>query len=434
MEKPFLRYKGEKHYFETPPEWNVLTLAAFQDHRGEKDVEQLTRKVLDNPIGSAPLKECISSSDRIAILIEDQTRASPKKRVLKILLEVLDEAGIKRENISIIVSLGTHRALTEEELKDNYGEVVVAQYAIHNHDCQAPDLVPVAKLKTGTVVKINKKVHDATFKIGIGSIFPHPMNGFGGGGKILFPGVSNFDAILEHHLKYSFRGDAKLGKLGGNPFYEEVSALSKEAGLNFILNSVLDHNDMLYDLVSGDPVEAHQAGSNMCKEIVSRTFQKKADLTVISAFPYTEGLQIMKPLAPASMITKEGGCIILLAHCTSLLPDAYVKGCEKIRQEYGKNIRESIFGLFDKNQRLLEGSSPEYNMSMTQALLGQDSFKVILVTEEIPRDSVERLGFLHAEDMDQAFSMSAAINPKPEVHIVPSGGVILPMLQDELSE
>jgi nickel-dependent lactate racemase len=422
MEKPFLRYKGEKHYFEIPDDWQILTLAAFQDQIGEKDVEQLTREVLNKPIGSAPLKECISSSDRIAILIEDQTRASPKKRILKILLEELGRAQVPKENISIIVSLGTHRALTAEELKDNYGEEVVQQYSIYNHDCQAPDLVPVAKLKTGTVVKINKRVHDATFKIGIGSIFPHPMNGFGGGCKILFPGVSNFDAILEHHLRYSFRGDSRLGTLGGN---------AKEAGLNFILNSVLDHNDHLYDLVGGDPVEAHQKGSDICKEIVSRTFQKKADLTVTSAFPYTEGLQIMKPLAPTSMITKEGGCIILLAHCTSPLPEDYLKACERIRQEYSSNLRESILGLFEKNQRLLEGSSPEYNMSMTQALLGQDMFNVILVTEDIPRESVERLGFLHAKDLDQAFSMSASFNSAPEVHIIPSGGVILPTLENE---
>ena len=80
MKKPFLRYKDEKRYFETPPDWSVLTLAAFQDHQGEKDVEQLTRHALNNPIGSAPLKGCLSSSDRIAILIEDQTRASPKKK------------------------------------------------------------------------------------------------------------------------------------------------------------------------------------------------------------------------------------------------------------------------------------------------------------------------------------------------------------------
>lgn len=430
MGKPFLRYKGEKHYFETPPDWKILTLAVFQDHKVDKNVEQLTRHALDNPIGAPPLKERLDSSDRVAILIEDQTRASPKKKVLKTLLEVMEEKGIKRENITIVVSLGTHRALSVEELRNNYGENVVEKYTIENHDCRAPDLVPVAKLKSGTVVKINKKVHDATFKIGIGSIFPHPMNGFGGGCKILFPGVSNFDAILEHHLTYSFRGNSILGKLGGNPFYEEVIALVKEAGLNFILNSVLDHNDRLYDLVSGDPVKAHLRGSDICREIISRTFQKKADITVTSAFPYTEGLQIMKPLAPASMTTKEGGCIILLAHCTSSLPDEYLDACERIRQEYGNNLRESIFSLFDKKQRLFEGSSPEYNMSMTQALLGQDRFKVILVTEDIPRDSVEKLGFLYAENLDRAFAIGATFNPKPEVHIIPSGGVILPTLEN----
>ena len=107
MEKPFLRYKGDKRYFEISPNWKVLTLAAFQDHQVEKDVGELTRMALDKPIGSPPLKECVSFSDRIAILIEDQTRASPKRKVLKTLLQGLREAGIKRENISIIVSLGT---------------------------------------------------------------------------------------------------------------------------------------------------------------------------------------------------------------------------------------------------------------------------------------------------------------------------------------
>ena len=178
MEKLFVRYKGKKYHFETPSGWKVLTFATFQDHSGEKDVEKLTRQALKHPIGTVPLKECLSSSDTVSIIIEDLTRASPKKRVLKALLEVLNEAGVEKGNISIIISLGTHRALSDKELRDNYGEDVVTEYTVLNHDCLAPDLVPVAKLKTGAVVKINKKVHDATYKIGIGSIFPHPMNGF----------------------------------------------------------------------------------------------------------------------------------------------------------------------------------------------------------------------------------------------------------------
>jgi len=426
----FVRYRNEKHTFEPPPEWKILTFAAFDDHPGERNVERITRRALNHPIGSLPLRERLSPSDTVAILVEDHTRMSPKRTVLTILLEELGAARIPRENISVIVALGTHKGLTFDGLKAVYGEEAVEGYTFMNHDCHASDLVPVGKLKTGTIVKINKKVHEATCKIGIGSIFPHPMNGFGGGGKILFPGVSNFDAILEHHLKYSFREGADLGMLEGNPFYEEVSSLAKTAGLDFIINSVLDHNDGLFDLVCGDPVEAHLAGIEQCKGIISQKFQKRADLTVISAFPYTEGPQIMKPLAPASLITREGGVVILVADCTSPLPDVYVEGCEKFRLKYDGNLREGLFELFDDNRRIIEAGAPELNMSVAQALLAQHDYKVILVTGDIPRETVERLGFLFAEDLDLAFAMSAAFVPSPEVHVVPSGGVILPMFED----
>jgi nickel-dependent lactate racemase len=428
MEDVFIRYRNKKIPFEVPRMWKLLTFAAFEDRQEKRDVEALTKRVLKAPVQSAPLVDRISPSDTVAILIEDQTRSSPKKSILKALLEELDEARIPTENITITVALGTHRELTPGELAGVYGEDAVRRYPFFNHSCYAPDLVPVAKLKTGTPVKINRRVQEATFKIGIGSIFPHPMNGFGGGGKILFPGVADFDAILEHHLKYSFRGGSELGELQGNPFYEEVCAVAEAAGLDFIINSVLDHNDRLFELVCGDPIEAHLAGIRICKGIISRKFQKRADVTIITSFPYTEGPQIMKPLAPASMITKEGGAVILVADCTVPLPDAYLEACERFRGKYAENLGEGVLGLFGNNRRIIEEGSPELNMSLAQALLAEDKFKVILVSEDIPRDTAERLGFAFAEDLNQAFSMTGEFFSSPEVHIVPSGGVILPVL------
>jgi nickel-dependent lactate racemase len=268
MDRAFVRYGDEKWYFDSPPGWKVLTFASFQDRPHEPDPEAFTRRALNNPVGSAPLMRRISPSDTVAILIEDQTRASPKKTILKALLAELGEAGISPKNISIIVALGTHRPLSTQEMETVYGEDAVRGYSFTNHDCQAPDLVPVGNLKTGAVVKVNRRVREATFRIGIGSIFPHALNGFGGGGKILFPGVANFDAILEHHLKYSFRNGSGLGKLEGNPFHDEVRVLSKEAGLHFIINGVLNHNDLLHAVVAGDPVDAHLSGVELCKGIL----------------------------------------------------------------------------------------------------------------------------------------------------------------------
>ena len=170
------------------------------------------------------------------------------------------------------------------------------------------------------------------------------------------------------------------------------------------------------------------AGIEICKGIISRKFEKKADVTFISAFPYTEGPQIMKPLAPATMITREGGCVVLFADCTAPFPDEYIAGCESFRKRHGDRLREGVLNLFGNNQRIVEDLAPEFNMSMAQALLAQNDFRVILVTEDIPTEEVRRIGFHFAEDPDEAFRMAEDACPNPEVHVVPSGGVILPVI------
>lgn len=433
MEKAYVRNRKDRLEFEIPSHWNMLTLAEFVDHEPKSNIRAIAREAILNPIQSPPLKELVSEKDTIAIIIEDLSRVSPKKEVLGEFLNILEEMAIPDEQITVVIGLGTHRGLTREEMEEAYGQSVVDRYQFINHDCLAPDLVPVGRLRSGTPVKINPQVHQASFKIGIGTIFPHPMNGFGGGGKILFPGAADFDSILEHHLQYSFRPASDLGLTAGNPFYEEVMTLAEAAQLNFIINSVLDHNDRLYEIVAGPVVKAHQAGIEICKKILSKPFEKKSDLTVISSFPYSEGTQIMKPFAPATLITKDGGCIILVAECTVPLADQYLRGCEAFRKNHSNNLREAVIHQFDKNQRILEGGAPEFNMSMAQALLAQSDFHIILVTDDISEDEVKSIGFQYAPDLQVAFKMAKKYCPAPDVHVVPSGGVILPVIQRESS-
>jgi nickel-dependent lactate racemase len=419
MNKAYVKRRKERLKFEIPSHWNMLTLAEFVDHEPKYNVRSITREAILHPVSSPPLTELVSDKDTIAIIVEDLSRVSPKKEVLGELLKILEEMAIPDEQITVVMALGTHRGLTREEMEGAFGKNVVDRYRFVNHDCLAPDLMPV---------KINPVVHQATFKMGIGSIFPHPMNGFGGGGKILFPGVADFDSILEHHLKYAFRPASDLGLTTGNPFYEEVMAQAKAAKLDFIINSVLDHNDFLYDIVAGPPLEAHQAGISICKKILSKPFERKSDLTVISSFPYTEGTQIMKPFAPATLITKGGGCVILVAECTVPLAEQYLSGCEAFRKKHSQHLREAVIRQLDNNQRILEDGAPEFNMSMAQALLAQSDFRVILVTDDMSEDQVKRIGFQYAPDLQTAIEMAKGHCPNPDVHVVPSGGVILPVI------
>lgn len=428
MKRAFLAAKQGKICFDIPSTWKVITLADFKDDPSTKDVSILTKRALRHPSNSAPLEQRIKPRDKVAVLVEDLTRASPKGAILRILLRALEHAGVEDHRVTVVMSLGTHRALTRKELKDTFGEDVVNRYTVVNHDCQADDLVPVAKLNTGTPIKLNRIVSDAAFRIGLGSIFPHPLNGFGGGGKILFPGVADSESILTHHLKHSVAGGSRLGRLDGNPFYEEVTGIAKRVGLDFIINSVLDHQDRLYDVVAGDLMAAHLLGVQKSRQILSIPFEKKSDVTIISSFPYSDGLQIMKSLAAASMVTKAGGAIVLFADGAGGIPQAYAEACEAFRNEHGGRVQDGLLDCFAANRPIVPAGAPELNMSLARALWTQEQFKVILVTEKIPEDRVEKLGFQMARDLRDAFGFIADSYTAPEVNVVPSGGMILPVV------
>ena len=423
----YIQFRGGKLPLHLPPRWKLSTFAAFGAAKREPDMEALTQRALAEPVGSAPLRRRVSASDDVVVLVEDLTRVSPKRQVLRSVLRKLAEAGVLRRNITVVLSLGTHRKLSRAELAAAFGEDLVESHAFLNHDCEALDLVPIGTLASGRPVKINARVHAADFRIGIGSIFPHPMNGFGGGGKILFPGVADADSILEHHLSLTFSEGSDLGRLDGNPFYEKVTELALAGRLDFIVNSVLDHEDRLYDLVAGHPVEAHTAGAEISRRILTQRFPKRADVTVISAFPYTEGPQIMKPLVAAAKMTKPGGCIILAADCTVPFPEMYLAGSERFRERHRGCIAQAVLDSFRARKKILEEGQPELNMSMAHAMVLQEGFRVVLVADGIPDADIRRMGFQPAGGVGEALEAAGAIcGPTPEVNVVPSGGVILP--------
>jgi nickel-dependent lactate racemase len=429
MSDLFLYYQNRKTLLPVPPAWKIVSFAEFGDSPEVNNIRQKTLTVLQNPIGTRPLSELVSDQDRVAILIEDLTRPSPKKIILEAVLELLEQKKIPDRKIVIVFSLGTHRGLDRNEIEEAFGGDLARRYEFINHDCRAADLVPAGRLKTGQAVRINRRVMEATFRLGVGSIFPHPMNGFGGGGKILFPGVADLEAITDHHFHYTFQTGTGLGKLDGNPFYEEVCALARSVPLHFVVNGVLDQKDALADLVAGDPIEAHRAGARICRVLTTRRFPRQADLTVTTSFPYKEGPQIVKPLVPASLVTKPGGCIILAADCSGNLPEPFIASFEKFRSRYAGDLFGGVLAHFSERRLIMEDGAVDYNMALAFALAAQHQFKVILVSRDIPRTTAERMGYVFAEDLEQAVVLSARYCPAPEVHVIPSGGVILPEIE-----
>ena len=118
-----------------------------------------------------------------------------------------------------------------------------------------------------------------------------------------------------------------------------------------------------------------------------------------------------------------------MADCSVPLHETYLAGCENFRRKNQGRLREAVLELFDDNCRIMEDGAPEFNMSMAQALLGQNDFSIILVSEDISKETADRLGFDYAGSLDEAISIAEKKYPVARVHVVPAGGVLLPVVR-----
>jgi len=115
---------------------------------------------------------------------------------------LLHQAGIPKNEIRFVIGPGSHRPLTDEEIVKKVGADIAAAYEITNHDFMSGNLRALGNLDEGMPIYINPVVADADFKICLGGIYPHKAVGFGGGAKLIVPGVSGFSTMFHFHNYY----------------------------------------------------------------------------------------------------------------------------------------------------------------------------------------------------------------------------------------
>src|SRR4030066_1279763 len=82
------------------------------------------------------------------------------------------------------------------------GDEIVENYPVYNHDaCQKT--VPVGKTPGGIDLWFNREFMSCDLKIGIGCITAHVHVGFGGGAKIILPGVAGIESIKKFHEHFN---------------------------------------------------------------------------------------------------------------------------------------------------------------------------------------------------------------------------------------
>ncbi len=193
-------------------------------------VREAGAQALANPHGPA-LGDCVEPDDEVAIVVTDITRKVPDDVLLDLLLEELEEIGVDREQVTVVVGLGLHRPMTEAELETMLGPH--ADLAV-NHD-------PTAVVEVGTVdgvpVEIGEPVAAADSVLATGVVEPHQYAGFSGGAKTVVIGAGSESMIrYTHGPELLGREAVRLGRLEGNPFREAIDRAGDCVGIDFVLN------------------------------------------------------------------------------------------------------------------------------------------------------------------------------------------------------
>lgn len=298
------------------PSRNLLDNAGMRHLPPADDANAVLAHALANPIGTSPLRQLAVGARHVVVIIDDMTRPTPTHLLLPGIMEELGAAGIPDDRITILVATGTHRPMTHAELEAKAGREIVARFRIVNHDYTIPEnQVDLGTTPSGIPVTVNRLVAESDFVIGVGNIVPHRYCGWAGGAKIIQPGVGGEATTAGTHLMITKDPNARLGYLE-NRVRHEMEAIADKANLKFIVNTILDPQANVVDIVAGDFRQAFRAGVRKAREVYSAPLSGQADVVVASAYPSDINLwQAGKALYSADLVVRDGGAIILASPC-----------------------------------------------------------------------------------------------------------------------
>ncbi len=271
-------------------------------------------KSLDNPIGGKRLEDIIKPGQKVNIISDDITRPTPVNEILPALLERLERLGIERNDVKIVMALGSHRYMTEHEMIQKVGKEIYEQYKVVNSEFRnEKDLVHMGTAPGGVEIYASRIAVECDIRIGIGNIVPHPTMGWSGGAKILFPGVTGEKTVSQFHMQQG-REERNMFGMENCPVRLNVEKWVDNIGLHFIINTVLTNDFKIYKVVSGDYVKAQRKGVEYAKEVYGKRLKKKADIIVISSYPSDMDLwQSTKGVLCADNGLNDGGTVILVS-------------------------------------------------------------------------------------------------------------------------
>ncbi|MDD5564152.1 MAG: lactate racemase domain-containing protein [Thermoanaerobaculaceae bacterium] len=359
-------------------------------------VAALVAAALDQPAAGRGLAELARGARRATVLVPDATRKASLPEVLPVVLDRLAAAGVAAEAVTVLVACGTHPPAGAAGLAALVGQLPAGVRVLQHDARDESTLVRVGALASGEPVRLHRAAVEADLLLAISTVQHHYFVGFGGGPKMVFPGVAGYAEIQANHGKVlDLASDpprrhprCEPGVVEGNPVAQEILAAARLCPPAFAL--------LLVAGVEGAPAWA--AGGSL-ETVFPQACEKVREWFEVEAGPFRR------------MVVAAGGFptdhTLIQAHkaldaaCRFASPDAEVLFVAACDGGAGSPAMEPF--LADPRAAAIVARLAEDYVQYghtTLRLVEKTGRFCVLARTELPRELAERLGMRPEGDVE----------------------------------
>ena len=251
----------------------------------------------------------------------------------------------------------------------------------------------------------------------LGAVGMPVFAGFSGGRKSVLPGVASRETVMYNHNS-AFIDDlhSRTGIIEGNPIHNDMLYAARVAGLDFIVNVVIDSAHDPIFAVAGDCDLAHRAGRDFLAS-KCQVDAVPADIVISTngGYPLDQNIyQSVKGMTAGEATVKEGGVIIMLSKAADGHGGKYFH--ETFRDE--KDLNRMMQTFLDRKPE--ETIIDQWQSQIFARLLLKAT---VIFISSCDDQLVEDLHMVPAHSMEEAMEKAKAIVGKEDykVTVIPDG-------------
>lgn len=301
--------------FEFPAGWQIQ-VQHMMGHQTPIIGAAEIRKAIENPVGTRRLAEIAAGKKTVAIAFDDLTRPTPTYEIVPHVIRELRLAGIRDENILFVAAYGCHYQMNGMEVAKKLGIETVRNHPWINHNIWM-NVVDVGRTKAGNRIEVNTYYHKADVKITLSGLKAHGTPGYGGGPKLILPGICSYKTIHYMHNEIRRAPKPRTDREGREIFYvvdneqrQDMIEAARMTGVDFSVQCVYNHERRPTMVVAGDVVKAHLRAARFAVTQLSTPFAGQADVIVVNAYP--KGSQLHEHFGWGARGLKDGGTVLVI--------------------------------------------------------------------------------------------------------------------------